>query len=317
LRNAFKYIHDGNLGPIEYVRGFHFRVRKGIGKVAGPQKPPPEVDYNLWLGPAPQAPLMRKELHYDWHWQWPYGNGELGNNGVHQLDLATWVLGLDKFPERVFSLGGRFLYEDDGETPNTHVTYYDYKPIPIVYELRNLPRKKGDTASDNLNGHRGGIQVKCRDGSYFGFNTGGWVYDNDDKKVKQFPGDGGKEHHQNFIDAVRARKPDMVAAPVAAGHLSAGLCHLGNISHRLGKPANGRNIDEAVGGIPVLEETVERFHEHMLVNGVDVSRTPRILGPWLSFEPGSETFTGELAEEADALMRREEYRKGFEIPGKV
>lgn len=316
LQAAFKFIQDGKLGPIEYVRGVYYNLREPIGKVSGPQKPPAEVDYNLWLGPAPDAPLMRKNLHYDWHWQWPYGNGELGNNGVHLLDLASWVLGIHEFPSRVMSLGGRFLWDDDSDTPNTQVVFYDYKPFPVMCELRNLPRFKGDKTSDNLSGQRVGIQVKCKGGSYIGYNTGGWVYDNDGKKMQQFPGDGGGAHHQNFVDAIRARKPELVAAPPTAGHLAAGLCHLGNISHRLGKKANGAEIGKAIEGIASLSESVGRFHEHLLCNAVDVTQTPRILGPWLDFDKAAGHFTGSLAAEANAMLTYS-YRAGFEIPEQV
>lgn len=316
LQAAFQYIKDGNLGPIEYVRGIYYNDREPIGKVEGPQPVPPGIDYDLWLGPAAEAPLLRKELHYDWHWQWPYGNGELGNNGVHLLDLAMWSLGIDEFPGRVISIGGRFGFDDDGQTPNTHLAYYDYKPCPVICELRNLPRWKGEQVSDNFHGHRTGVQIKCRDGFYLGYLTGGWVYDNDAKRVKQFAGDGGEAHHQNFIDAVRARKPELLAAPPAVGHLSAGLCHLGNISHRLGQNADGSEIRKAVEDAPLLAEAVERFHEHLLVNAVDVIKTPRVLGPWLAFDPEAERFTGERSEEANALITKP-YRAGFEIKEQV
>lgn len=317
IQAAFQMIREGMLGPIEYVRGIYYNLREPIGKVSGPQTPPPTVDYNLWVGPSPEAPLMRKNLHYDWHWQWPYGNGELGNNGVHMLDLAVWSLGIRTFPSRVMSLGGRFAFEDDSDTPNTHITFYDYAQAPVFCEIRNLPRWKGEKAPDNLLGHhRVGVQVKCRDGSYVGYGTGGWIYDNDGKRVKQIPGDGGGSHHQNFIDAIRDRKPEILAAPPEVGHLSAGLCHLGNISHRLGEAAKGEAINKAIDGIPVLEDSVARFTEHLLMNGVDVVQTPRILGPWLSFDPASQQFTGDRAVEANALLRRS-YRAGFEIPEQV
>ena len=316
LKEVFQYINEGKLGDIQYVRGFYYNIRKSIGKVSGPQTPPPSVDYDLWLGPAPKAPLMRKELHYDWHWQWPYGNGELGNNGVHMLDIATWALGIHEFPSRVISLGGRFVIEDDAETPNTHVTYYDYKPYPIVSEIYNLPRWTGDVAEDNFYGHRHGVQVKCRDEFYVGYLDGGWVYDNDGKRVKQYVGDGGGSHHQNFIDAVRSRKADDLNAEVAKGHLSAGLCHLGNISHRIGVPAKGPKIKEAFSGIPLLADSTERFHESLLMNSADMLKTPRILGPWLTFDNASEKFTGEKAAEANELLTYK-YRAGFEIPEEV
>lgn len=312
LQAAFKYIKDGNLGPIEYVRAINYRIRNPIGKVEGTKEVPDHIDYDLWLGPASREPLTRNELHYDWHWQWPYGNGELGNMGAHLLDLSAWALDEDKFPARVISVGGRFAFDDDGQTPNTHLVYYDYKPCPVLCEIRNLPRWKGEESADNWHGHRTGVQVKCRDGFYLGYLTGGAIYDNDGKRVKQFPGDGGGAHHQNFIDAVRARKPELLAADPAKGHLAAGVTHLGNISHRLGEKADGAKIRRSAEEAPLLAEAFERFNEHLLVNGIDVIKTPRILGPWLEFDPASERFTGERAEDANAFLKGT-YRAGFEL----
>ncbi|MGI8906216.1 MAG: Gfo/Idh/MocA family protein [Candidatus Sumerlaeaceae bacterium] len=316
LKAAFEFLNAGKLGTIQHVRGIYYNLRQPIGKVSGPQQPPPEVDYNLWLGPAPEAPLMREKLHYDWHWQWPYGNGELGNNGVHMLDLATWLLGIQEFPSRVLSVGGRFLFDDDGQTPNTHLTWYDYKPVPVLCEIRNLPRFKGDKTSDHVLGHRFAVEVKCKDGSYVGYGPGGWVYDNDGMKVQQFVGDGGASHAQNFIDAVRARKHEMLAAKVEAGHLAAGLCHIGNISHRLGEKADGAKIHKAIEGNVMMTDAMERFHEHLLVNAVDVTQTPRILGAMLDFDNSSQRFTGERSEEANTLLTKP-YRAGFEIHEQV
>lgn len=314
LQAALQFINEGNIGEIQGMHGIYYNLRQPIGKVSKPQQIPDGVDYNLWLGPAPDEPLMREKLHYDWHWQWAYGNGELGNNGVHTLDLAMWFMGNNQFPERVVSLGGRFGFDDDGQTPNTHTVYYDFKPVPVVMELRNLPRWKGEKDADNMNGHRVAIRVNGSDGYYLGYGTGGWVYDNNGKRVKQFPGEGGRAHHQNFIDAVRSRKAETLAANLEAGHLSAGLCHMGNISHRLGKPAKGNKIYETAEGHPLLHKLVDEFNEHLLVNNVDVNEFPRQLGPWLDFDPDNQKFTGEQADQANAYLKKT-YRKGFEIPG--
>ena len=235
LREALDYINQGNLGKVLLVRGFIYVRRDSIGKVDGPQPVPESVDYNLWCGPAPMDPLMRKNLHYDWHWVWPTGDGDFGNNGIHYMDLARWFVGAKTLAPRVLSLGGRFGYIDDGETPNTKIVFYDYKPVPILFELRGLPRAKGDSAMDHLRGVRdGGIIVECENG-YF---AGGWAYDKDGKRIKQFRLTEGAGHHENFIQAVRSRKPSDLNAEVLEGHLSAALCHMGNISYRLGKEAS-------------------------------------------------------------------------------
>ena len=313
LREAIEYIRQGNLGKMRLVRSFIYVRRDSIGKVDGPQPVPPTVDYNLWCGPAPMAPLMRKSLHYDWHWTWPTGNGDYGNNGIHYIDIARWIVGADELAPRVLGLGGRFGYIDDGETPNTEILFYDYKPVPILFELRGLPRAKGDSAMDHLLGVRdGGVIVEC-EGGYF---AGGWAYDNDGKKIKQFHLTEGTGHHENFIEAVRSRNPADLHAEVLEGHLSAALCHMGNISYRFGKESSRDEMVERIGGNRDLAESFERFQEHLLVNGVDVKQTPRMLGPWLTMDPQTEQFTGEFADEANKLARGA-YREPFVIPEQV
>lgn len=318
LASLRQYIEEGNLGDLEYVRGIYYSIRQPIGKVSGPQQPPEGTDFNVWLGPAPDEPLMREKLHYDWHWQWQYGNGDLGNNMVHMIDIANWMVNNTKFPEKVISLGGRFNWDDDGVTPNTQTVIYDFGQgqVPYLCEVRNLPYEAGSERTDNIKGTRVGVQVKGSDGYFVGYNAGGWVYDNDGKRVKQFPGDGGGSHHQNFINAVRDRKPDMVNATPQMGHLSAGICHLGNISQKLAQDANAQEIYEAIGDKKIYDERIDSFQEHLLLNKVDLQAVPRQLGPWLEFDPSGQKFVGERAEEANAQMTST-YRSGFEMPQDV
>jgi predicted dehydrogenase len=312
LREAIDYINQGNLGKVRLVRGFVYGRRDSIGKVDGPQPVPESVDYNLWCGPAPQTPLMRKNLHYDWHWVWPTGDGDFGNNGIHYIDICRWITGQDKLPPRVVSLGGRFGYIDDGATPNTQIVYLDYQPVPVLFELRNLPRARGDSAMDHYRGVRYGIVVDCEDG-YF---AGGWAYDRSGKRIKQFRLTEGEGHHENFIQAVRSRKVSDLNADVLEGHLSAALCHMGNISQRLGKQATREDILERFQGKAALGESFDRLQEHLLVNGVDIQQTPRILGPWLTMDPQTERFTGDFAAEANKLVRGT-YREPFVVPEQV
>ncbi|HQI27430.1 MAG TPA: Gfo/Idh/MocA family oxidoreductase [Sedimentisphaerales bacterium] len=183
LREALEYIRQGSLGKITLIRGFVYVRRDSIGKVEGPQPVPESVDYNLWCGPAPVMPLMRKTLHYDWHWTWPTGDGDFGNNGIHYIDLCRWFAGKRELAPRVLGLGGRFGYIDDGQTPNTMIVFYDYKPAPILFEVRGLPRAKGESAMDNLRGVNDGGVIVVFENGYF---AGGWAYDKDGKKIRQF-----------------------------------------------------------------------------------------------------------------------------------
>ena len=312
LAEAIDYIRRGNLGKIVVVYGIVYVRRGSIGKVDGPQPIPASIDYNLWCGPAPKAPLMRKNLHYDWHWVWPTGNGDFGNNGIHFIDICRWFIGEDRLAPRVISIGGRFGYIDDGQTPNTQIVFYDYKPAPIIFEVRGLPRAKGDSAMDEFRGTRAGSVVQCEDG-YF---VGGWAYDNDGKKIKQFKRTGGGGHHANFIKAVRSRKVSDLNADILEGHLSSALCHMGNVSYRLGHETSRDQVMEVVGGNKEMVDSFERFQEHLLVNGVDVKATPRILGPSLTMDPEKERFVGDFSKEANVLASRN-YREPFIVPETV
>jgi predicted dehydrogenase len=312
LREAIDYVNQGNLGKVRLVRGFVYGLRKSIGKVDGPQPVPETVDYSLWCGPAPMVPLRRKNLHYDWHWFWSTGDGDFGNNGIHYMDICRWITGQSGLAPRVISLGGRFGYVDDGQTPNTQIVYLDYQPVPILFELRNLPRVRGDSEVDHYRGVRYGVIVDCEGG----YLAGGWAYDGSGKRIKQFRLTEGAGHHENFIQAVRSRKVSDLNADVQEGYLSAALCHMGNISQRLGKEASRDGIVASFKGNADLGESFDRLQEHLLVNGVDVKQTPRMLGPWLTMDPRTERFTGPLAGEADRLARGS-YREPFVVPEKV
>src|SRR5471032_3375886 len=140
LVEAVAWVRAGNLGKITASRGFCYERRNSIGKTTGPQPVPATADYNLWCGPAQVVPLRRKRLHYDWHWINATGNGDVGNQGIHQMDVARWFLGEPGLPRHTLSVGGRLGYEDDGETPNTQVVVHDYATAPLIFEVRGLPR---------------------------------------------------------------------------------------------------------------------------------------------------------------------------------
>ena len=182
MHEIVQYLQEGNLGKIKVARCYCFGKRETLGHVSGPQPIPDTVDYNLWTGPAPMEPLNRKKLHYDWRFFWNVGSGDLPNNGIHFLDLCRWIIKEDDLTAPVISVGGRFLWDDTGESPNTHIAYWDCKPVPILLELRNLPRRKGDSAMDHYRGIRFGIVIDCE----HGYLAGGWAYDRQGKRIKQF-----------------------------------------------------------------------------------------------------------------------------------
>jgi predicted dehydrogenase len=149
IREALEWVRAGNLGALQLARGLCYKPRPSIGKCKGNQKIPDSVDYDLWCGPAPLVPLRRQRLHYDWHWSFATGDGDLGNQGVHQLDLARWALGAEKLPPSVLSLGARLGYEDDGETPNTQMVFLTpSSPCRSCFEVRGLPRDAAAQGGD-------------------------------------------------------------------------------------------------------------------------------------------------------------------------
>jgi hypothetical protein len=321
-KEAFEWLQKGNLGKILYVRGFCYKPRNSIGKVTAPTPIPPEVDYDLWCGPAPKDPLTRKKLHYDWHWVWPTGNGDIGNQGVHEMDLCRRALGQQTLPTRVVGFGGRFLVDDDATTPNTLVGFYDYKPIPMIFEVRGLPAgpipKDGKWGPmDRYKGVGVGVVVMCEGGYYSHGSGGGWVYDKDGKKTdKKFVGDGGGGHLANYIKAVRSRKVEDLNADILEGHFSAALCHMPNISYRLGKTVKPEDVAEMAKCDKEATDSWGRMKEHLAKHDVDLAKSLTTLGPWLTFDPEKEQFTGELASEANKLVTRE-YRAPFVVPEKV
>jgi hypothetical protein len=314
FREAVAYLKSGQLGKILWAHGLWYKERESIGKVNGPQEVPPTIDYNLWSGPAPLVPLMRKNLHYDWHWFWSTGNGDMGNLGAHQIDDCRFALELEGLPKRVISYGGRFVFDDDGETPNTQFTLYEYEKAPVIIEIRNLPVAKGTRAMDHLRGVRMGNIIQCEDGYFAGGRGGGWIYDNNNKKLKQFPGDGGGEHQANFIQAVRSRKKSDLNAEILEGHLSSVLCHMSNISYCMGEKVPPEKITEQINHNHQALETMERIFQHLKKNEVNLQETPAILGPWLEIDQTNEMFVGEYSGEANTHLKRNVYRKPFVVP---
>jgi hypothetical protein len=318
---AMEYVHSGKLGKIHYVHGLCYRRRRSIGKVAGPQPIPEHIDYDLWTGPAPLGPLRRKSLHYDWHWVWPTGNGDIGNQGPHETDLCAWALQKTELPRRVVSVGGRFGYVDDANTPNTLLTVFEYDDAPIIFEVRGLPKNKEmQDAMDVCLGIRVGIIIKCENGYFAGGRGGGWIYDNDGGKIKQFPGDGGGGHQQNFIDAVRSRKRSDLRADIVKGHVCAGLSHMANISYRLGQNSAPEAAIEALQNNKYAVKRFEDIQKHLLRNDVDISKTGITVGPMLEMNPRTERFVGKgeysITRFANDMLTRR-YREPFVVPDKV
>jgi predicted dehydrogenase len=302
LAEAIKYIHDGKLGEVKLARSIVYGRRDSIGG-PGQYEIPASVDYNLFAGPAPMSPLTRPKFHYDWHWFWNTGNGELGNNNIHSLDICRWVLGVTGLGRAVISYGGRLGYTDAAETPNTQVCVFDFGGKTIVAETRGL---KTEPFSPNFKS--GWIFTGTE-----GIIADTSLFDLDGKLIRTFEGKS-ESHFTNFLNAVRSRKVSDLHADILETHQSTALCHIGNISWRLGHPTSATAIQKELSQLKVHDEvlaTFDRTCKYLAENSVDLEKTKLTLGRPLRLDSEKEEFTDDPS--ANALLTRE-YRKPFVVP---
>jgi predicted dehydrogenase len=309
IAEAVDWVNTGKLGKILVSRGICYKRRASIGKTDGPQTVPSTVDYDLWSGPAPLLPPRRKKFHYDWHWFWDYGAGDLGNQGVHEMDVARWFLGESKPAHSVLSIGGRFGYEDDAQTPNTLIAFHDYDRAPLIMEVRGLPEKTGSTQMDKYKGAQIGVVVECEGGHVLVPNySSAKVFDKDGKEVKSF--EGATSHFENFIQAVRSRREGDLHAPISEGHNSTALCHLSNISYRLGRFQSPAEMRAQIKGDADALPTYNRMAEHLAANGIDLEKTNAFLGAVLKMNP----VNGQILQNKKAFnLLRRAARPDFQI----
>jgi predicted dehydrogenase len=302
LAEAIKFIHDGKLGEVTLARSIVYGRRDSIG-APGHYEIPPSVDYNLFAGPAPATPLTRPKFHYDWHWFWNTGNGELGNNNIHSIDVCRWGLGVTGLGRSAISYGGRLGYIDAAETPNTQVVVYDFGGKTIISETRGL---KTEPFNPNFKGgwvfHGTG-----------GIIAGESLFDPAGKLVRTFEGKT-QSHFANFLKAVRSRNISDLNADILEGHQSTALCHVGNISWRLGQPSSPDEIEKQLAKLKPHDhalETLERTRKHLAENDVDLEKSKLTLGALLRLDSDNEKFIDSPA--ADALLTRD-YRPPFVVP---
>lgn len=312
-----KFLHEEKaLGKILSVRVNRYGVRRPIGKRETPLEIPSTVDYNLWLGPAQDQPLYRDKLHYDWHWDWNTGSGEMGNWGVHVMDDVRNNILLDKpeLPLHVLGGGGRIVYNDAGQTPNVHFVWFDTGSIPVVLGLSNVPEKPGSKSAGKYPGPCSGYIVFCEGGTFCGQRGKAIAYDTSEKVVRQFKGDNGRGHQKNFIDAVIAGNAKLLNAEAAVGNASSDWCNLANIAFRAGKPFSFEAAAILNG------KTAGRWEEllndtKLLLDGYDIGlESSQIqLSPLLELAPGRCEFVGPAADQANCFVKRS-YRKPFVVP---
>ena len=324
LAAALEWVKDGPLGKVQYARALCYKRRASIGKVSGEQAVPATIDYDLWCGPAAKLPLTRAKLHYDWHWVWNTGNGDLGNQGIHQMDIARRFLGEEAISPAVMAVGGRLGYVDDGETPNSLVIFHDYKKAPLIFEVRGLPDKADGKEMDKYRGASVGVIVQYERGHILCPNYNDAIaFDADGKEIKKFAKPGApkgegepdtENHYANFLGAVRSRKTADLHGKIIDGHISSALCHTGNIAYRIGKKTAPDAIKDKIKGSKDATDSFDRLAAHLAANNLDLSTDQLTFGEHLKFDPTTEKFIGNA--EADKLLTRE-YRAPFTVPEKI
>jgi predicted dehydrogenase len=268
-RRAMDLLRHGVIGKIYMAKGICYKRRPSIGKK--PDGPvPPGVNYDLWLGPAPMRPFNENRFHYNWHWFWDTGNGDIGNQGVHEMDIARWGLNKGTLPKVVHSSGGKFVYDDDQETPNTQLSVFEWDDCQLHFEVRGL-----------LTGGESSISYDGRNfiGNMF-FGSDGYM-SVDQRGFQVYRGDGREltermdyaepriwdtaPHIGNFIEAVKSRNTTDLHADILEGHLSASLCHMANISYRTGRKLTFDPVSETFVNDPEANGLVKRKYREPYV----------------------------------------------------
>lgn len=316
---AKRFLHEEQgLGAIRYVQANRLGPRAAIGKRSTPLEVPSTVDYDLWLGPAADQPIYRDKLHYDWHWDFNTGSGEMGNWGVHILDDIRNVAYQDRVttPTRIVAAGGRVVWDDAGDTPNVHYALFETEAFPTLIALSNLPSgpdQKGGwkvKAGKPVDGPGSGYVIACEGGYYLGQRQKGRAVDLEGKTIREFKGGNIVPLHvQNFIDAVRSRDAGSLNAPVEMGHHSTGWCNLANVAFRAGSSYDREALTSAssMKDWGLLVGAMERQLSPFGVSSAELRSSPV-----LTHDPKREVFTGEHAETANRFLRRK-YRGKYKI----
>jgi predicted dehydrogenase len=317
--HAVAVVQSGKLGKLLISRALCYKPRGSIG-FKPTTNPPAELAYDIWLGPAPEQAFHANLVHYNWHWFWDFGNGDIGNQGVHEMDKARWLIPAASagehgssatYPKSVVSLGGRFGYHDQGETANTQISIMDFGDTQLIFEVRGLK-------TNDFHGQKVGNIAHLEDGML----AGGKFYPKGKSepvplsrivKLEASPRPGNN-HFGNFIAAVRSRKFEDLNADILEGHYSAAMCHLANISYRLGGEVPYSKASGAFGDDKAAHETLARMGEHLKGNSVALDGLKYRLGRKLVFDAATESFSGDA--QANQLLTRA-YRAPYVVPDKI
>jgi predicted dehydrogenase len=305
---------SGKLGKLLVSRGLCYKDGGTGGSTRGdighkPHKAPPaDLDFNIWLGPAQEQPYHENLVHYRWHWFWDFGNGDMGNQGVHQMDIARWLIPGATWPKSVISFGGRYANNDQGQTPNTQVTVMDFGETQLIFETRGLKSKQyfGQGVGNILHFEEGVVAG----GKFYPKGKGDGEAVPKVEVSERISGD----HFGNFIECVRSRDTAKLHAEIEVGHVSSGLCHLGHVSHKLGKDEAYDPKLGKIAGNEFATEALERMAEHLKDSGIKFDGKNLRVGRKLEFDAKTEKFVKD--DEANALLTRK-YRAPFVVPEKA
>ncbi len=303
-------VRSGKYGKLLVAKGYCCKPRWSIG-TKPVTAPPSGFDFNLWLGPAPKQDFHANLHPYNWHWFWDFGNGDVGNQGVHEMDVARWGIEGGTLPDQVWSLGGRFTPDspDNAETPNMLLTVMNFGEVTLLFETRGLVAKRGTKAPPR----------KVANEFY---TTDGVIRDG-----KFHPKSGGKPiavegaatvtpggAFGSFIECVRNRDFDGVNCNAEVAHYSAALCHLGNISYRLGQTVPFNKQPKTLGDNKEVVASFEMLKENLRAVDVKLAETTYTLGRTLKFDAKAERFIND--DQANQLLTRP-YRQPFVVPEQV
>jgi predicted dehydrogenase len=305
-------VQSGKYGKLLISKGYCCKPRWSIGYK--PIKTPPKtLEFNLWLGPAPLQPYHENLVHYNWHWFWDTGNGDMGNQGVHQMDIARWAIKGATLPKSVISMGGRWVegpnyFKDQAETPNQELCIYDYDGTLLVFETRGLVGKYDDFPRKVAN------EFYLEEGAIIGGKFYPKGSDKGESLVDVEYPKRTENIFENFISCVRSRKQEDLYADILEAHLSSALCHLGNISYQMGKEVPFGKDSETLGDCKIVRDSAKMVLENTKALGLDPARSTYCLGPKLKFNPSTEKFVDNRA--ANMLLTCP-YRKPFVVPKHV
>lgn len=312
---ARELLHQDKLiGNLTHVVVSRIGERASIGKRDQPLQVASTIDYDQWIGPAPDQPIYRNNLQYDWHWDWNTGNGEMGNWGVHVMDDALNVALLDKagFPSAVKSAGMRAAWGDAGNTPNTQVAHFENSVLPVSMILSNIIPATALVEGAHTSGFETGYTVFGEGGRFCG-SRGHWqVFDNDGKLVEELKGHEGMGRHQrDFLDAVRTRDRSKLTAEVERGHISTAWCHYASIAALEGEASGGGQASDASGP---WADLVEGYYAQVKSASPDATAIPP---GQVEVDPKTGAVKQVSSEKAQQIVHRtyrtDEYAAEFEV----